>query len=72
MKRGTRLRRIRQYRGMSIDELADAVGLNRITLYRYEQGERIPRLDTAEKLAKALHCSVNDLIGTSTTPNQMT
>ena len=72
MKRGTRLRRIRQYRGIPVPELAKAVGIAPMTLYRYEQGARIPRMDIVVKLAEVLHCNVSDLIGTSTTPNQMT
>ena len=65
MKRGTKLRRIRQYRGISVPELAKAVGIHPITLYRYESGDRIARMDTAAKLAAALHCDIKDILETA-------
>lgn len=52
----------RQKAHMSQQELADAAGVTRVTIARYEAGERIPNAVTAVKLAAALGCTVEDLI----------
>ena len=49
---GERLRQLRHESGMTMDEIAEKVGLTRITIYRYEKGEitNIPP-DKVHKLA---------------------
>ena len=58
----TNIRAIRKARGMTQMELAKASGIHNITICKYEVGEVIPSLKNAEKLAKALGVTVNDLI----------
>lgn len=57
----TELRRIRREKGISIKELASAVGVAEMTIYRYERGWRIPDAKCALKIASMLGCTVDDL-----------
>lgn len=53
----SRLARLRKAAKLSRSELSDAVGMARNTSSQLERRERIPRVDTIEKLAKALKVS---------------
>lgn len=54
----SRLKRLRKAAGMSYDSVAAATGmLDAPTVFRLEHGQRIPRLDTVEKVATALAVS---------------
>lgn len=48
--------------GMSQEALAQASSVSRISIARYESGQREPTLTIAAKLAAALDCSVDDLV----------
>nr|MBR4279809.1 helix-turn-helix transcriptional regulator [Clostridia bacterium] len=48
--------------GMSQEDLAVASGVSRISIVRYESGERVPDIKTAARIANALGCKVDDLI----------
>ena len=56
------IKKIRLQAGMSQEALALASGVSRISIIRYEAGERFPDLETAARIAKALGCKVDDLI----------
>lgn len=64
---GKRINTLRKERGMSIDDLADKLGKNRTTIYRYENGdiENLP-LDILDPLAKALNTTPAHLMGWDT------
>lgn len=64
MNVGERIKERRQYLGMSVDELADKLGKNRATIYRYESAEieNLP-LNILEPLAKALDVTPSYLMG---------
>lgn len=47
---------------MSQEELAQAASVSRVAITRYEAGERVPNLEIAARIAKALGCKVDDLI----------
>lgn len=47
---------------MSQKELAQASGVSRVAITRYETGERKPNIEVAARIAKALACKVDDLI----------
>lgn len=47
---------------MTLEELAAKSGLSRVSVNRYELGTRTPRADAALKLAKALNCTVEELL----------
>ncbi len=57
-----RLRHLREAKGMSLRTLADKAGVAFAAINRIELGKTTPRLETLERLAKALGVSVRDLI----------
>ncbi|MFC6885002.1 MULTISPECIES: helix-turn-helix domain-containing protein [Actinomadura] len=61
---GTRLRALRRWRGMSLDELAGLTGLSKSFLSRAERGQRtLDRRSHLAALASALRISESDLVG---------
>ncbi|GAA2682409.1 helix-turn-helix domain-containing protein [Actinoplanes palleronii] len=60
---GPRLRRIRQDRGLTLDDLASATGLSVSTLSRLESGKRRPTLDLLIPLARMHRMALDHLIG---------
>ena len=47
---------------MSQEELAQASGVSRVAIARYESGKRTPSISIAARIAKALGCKLDDLI----------
>ena len=64
MSIGKRIKLLRTKRGMSIDDLAEKLGKNRTTIYRYENGdiENLP-LSILNPLAEALDTMPAHLMG---------
>lgn len=64
---GKRIKALRVKQGISIDDLANKLGKNRATIYRYEKGDiaNLP-LDVLEPLAKALDTTPAYLMGWAT------
>lgn len=64
MNVGDRIKKRRKEIRMSVDELADAVGKSRATIYRYENGdiEKLP-VDVLLPFASALKTSPDYLMG---------
>lgn len=60
---GARLRQIRKEMGETQDEFAARIGTSKQVLSRYEVGQRIPKISLVESYAKALHVSVDYLMG---------
>jgi transcriptional regulator with XRE-family HTH domain len=58
---GQRLQRLRQEAGMSQPGLAAAAAIPLGTLRNLEQDRRVPRLDTADALARAIGVSLDTL-----------
>lgn len=65
---GDRIRTQRMLKKLSQDELADAVGINRVTLSKYERGLIEPTASNLSRIASKLECSVSDLLGESRPP----
>ena len=59
----SQLEKLRLERGMTRQQLADAARVTRVSIYRYEHGCRVPNIDTASRLARALECSIEELVG---------
>lgn len=59
---GNRLRDLRKKQGLNQTQLADKIGVSLLTLFRWEKGERTPRLEEIKALAKALGVSEQDLL----------
>lgn len=58
-----RLKEVRKKKGLSLQQVADAVGLGNNTISRYETGKREPRLEMWQKLADIYGVSVPYLQG---------
>lgn len=58
-----RIKEVRKKKGLSLQQVADAVGVGNNTISRYETGKREPKLETWNKLANALGVSVAYLQG---------
>jgi transcriptional regulator with XRE-family HTH domain len=58
---GQRLQELRQKAGVSQSQLARAAGIPMGTLKNLEQDRRVPRLDTADALARALGITLDTL-----------
>jgi transcriptional regulator with XRE-family HTH domain len=62
---GEHIQRARQAAGLSQPQLAKAAGVPLGTLRNWEQGRRVPLLDTAARVAAALGCTLDELAGLS-------
>lgn len=59
---GIRLRRLLRYKNMTRCELAERIGVDRSIIGKYIKGTHAPSLYVACAIAKALDCSLNDLV----------
>lgn len=57
-----RLKVLRAEARMDQQALADASGVSKGSIARYEMGMNVPQLDTAYALATALGCRIDDLV----------
>lgn len=48
------LKEARKKAGMSMEELGRAVGVSSVAIWRYEHGERVPKVEIAKRLGKLL------------------
>ena len=48
--------------GLTQQQLAWKVGINRATLAKYESGTRVPSIRAAKALATALGCTLDELV----------
>lgn len=58
-----RLRQIRMSRGLTQEALANMLGVRRLTVLRWENGETNPDIPTLQALAAALETTVGALLG---------
>ena len=58
---GKRIRRAREERGVTQEQVALESGLNRAYIGYIERGERNPSTETLSKIAKALRVGLDDL-----------
>jgi putative molybdopterin biosynthesis protein len=65
----TRLRKMRQDRGLGATETARRVGVSRQTIYAIESGDYVPNTAVALQLARLLEVSVEDLFSISANPS---
>jgi transcriptional regulator with XRE-family HTH domain len=59
---GTRIRRVRRQRGITLERLSRDTGLSRSYLSRIENGRKTPPLETLQRLAEALQVAVAVLL----------
>ena len=67
---GENLRQIRFSRGMTQDELAALLGTTKQVISRYENGQRIPKISTANEWAKILNVPISELTGAADDPDK--
>lgn len=60
---GSRLRRVRDQRGLTLTQVADQTGISKSTLSRLETGQRRPSLELLLPLAQAYRVPLDDLVG---------
>lgn len=60
---GTRLHRVRSERGMTLQQVADALNIGLRAYQNYESGHRSPSLDGLRALSKTLNVSIDYLLG---------
>lgn len=70
---GERIKKRREEMGMTVDELAEKLGKNRATIYRYERGdiEKLP-IEILEPISHALNVSPGLLMGWTDEPAKKT
>jgi len=59
---GTRMRRLREQKGVSQESFADICGLHRTAIGLLERGKSIPRLDTLLIVSEHLGIAVSELL----------
>lgn len=60
---GTKLFKIRTERGETQEHVAEGVGITYVSLSRYENGQRMPKMDILARLAEHYGVTVDELIG---------
>jgi transcriptional regulator with XRE-family HTH domain len=60
---GSRLRRVREQRGITLTEVAQLTGISKSTLSRLENGQRRPSLELLLPLAQTYRVPIDDLVG---------
>lgn len=60
---GEKLKQRRRQLGMSQEELAKKVGISKVSICWYENGERTPKYEVFIKLAEELDLSLDELSG---------
>ncbi|MCD7744811.1 MAG: helix-turn-helix domain-containing protein [Lachnospiraceae bacterium] len=65
MNIGETLKEYRKAKGLTRAELAKASGLSAVSIQKYEQGERKPKIESLHRLAEVLDISTYDLLDMS-------
>lgn len=58
MTNGSKIRFLRERKGLSLEAAAARIGVSRQQWHQWETGKRHPRIDTLERIAGALDMSV--------------
>ena len=60
---GTRVKELRQERGLTLEDLAERSGVSRAMISKVERGEKNPTLVVAAKVAEGLSVTLSELLG---------
>jgi len=63
MSIGTRIRELRAIRGLTQDQIAEKLNMNRANFSHYERGTALPPSDTLSKIADILNTTTDYLLG---------
>ncbi|RJS59177.1 hypothetical protein CJ483_03100 [Bacillus sp. PK3_68] len=72
MEYGERLKKLRNERGISQQEFADRLKINRSTYARYELGKTQPDFETLQKIADYYSVTIDFILGRSDNTNTQT
>src|SRR6266705_2915867 len=64
-----RLKRLRELKGLTLEQLAERTGLTKSYLSKVERGVSVPSISTALKFAEAFQVSVGELFGVNSQEN---
>jgi transcriptional regulator with XRE-family HTH domain len=59
---GENIRTLRELRGWTQQQLADEIGQSQVAISQWETSEREPDLSNVKRLAKALGCSLIEIV----------
>lgn len=59
---GAKIRQLREQRGMTQKQLADALGLSQVAICLWETGENVPTIQNLYRLADILGCEPGELL----------
>ncbi|MBR5485342.1 MAG: helix-turn-helix transcriptional regulator [Oscillospiraceae bacterium] len=59
---GDNLKQARTNKGMLAEHIADYINISLVALSKYENGHRVPRIDTVAKIADCLNVPIDQLI----------
>lgn len=59
------IRAKRKDRGLTMDQLADRLGVTRQAVFNWESGGTLPTADKLPEIARVLGCSIDDLYSTN-------
>lgn len=65
-KMKNKIQLFRKQSGLSQSQLAQKVGISEISIRKYENNERKPKIETLVKIASALNITLSDLLDTPT------
>jgi transcriptional regulator with XRE-family HTH domain len=65
MSIGENIRKFREAKGLTQQQLADKLNMARPTLTQFERGSRIPNMSTGDAIARELGCTIIELLGHS-------
>lgn len=64
---GSRIAIARKAAGLNQDQVAEAIGVHKQTISRWERGKRAPNGEEIRLLVNLLHCSADFILGLSDT-----
>lgn len=67
---GIKLTQLKKARGLTVRQLAEALGVSTSTIYMYMQGKRVPSLEILEKIADYFNVDLDYLQGRSDVANK--
>lgn len=67
---GANIKRYRELRGLSVEQLGDKMGIGKAGIYKWEKNETTPSIESLTDVAKALDCRLMDLLADNITQGQ--
>lgn len=68
MTLGENIKKIRELRGLSVQQLAEKMAVGRANIYNWESNDNSPSQESLAALAKSLDVTVDDLLNLNHTP----